>query len=258
MAEFRRQYTSSPFGQTHWTLWEDEDPVFPPLLCLHPIPYSGSFFRTIMPLLKGRDVLAPDFPHYGGSDGPERVCSIEEFAESVTSGLRHLPAVDVIGFHTGCLVGAELAISQPNIRRLLLIDVPFFAPEQQAAITVVDHQITTSLQCLAEPWDFSVTRNTPGLKLERAFELFVEQIRAGSRQKWGFKAAFSYPCQERFARVDNPVKVIATLSGLRDATLACAEVIEGADLVVRDDIEFAVFEAHAGDIADEAMAFFDR
>ena len=256
MTQLRRQYLASDFGQTHWTMLENEDAEHPPLLCLHPIPYSGAYFSTLMPLITHRDVLAPDFPHYGASDGPGRVCSVAEYAAALDSGLQPFSAVDVLGFHTGCLVAAELALRNSNIRRMILIDVPFFTPEQQAAISIDDQVVTPTLDCLAAPWNFSVERNLPaGIELQRAYQLFVEQIRSGQKEKWGFKTAFQYPCVERFGQVKVPVRVIATKSGLREPTMACAAAIPGAELVQRDDIEFAVFELHAADIAAEVDSF---
>ena len=39
-----------------------------PILCLHPSPYSGLFFETIMPMInKNRKIIAPDYLGYGSS-----------------------------------------------------------------------------------------------------------------------------------------------------------------------------------------------
>lgn len=248
---FSRRYLSSAFGQTHWLLRRPETPHQPALLCLHPIPYSGVFFKTFMALLDDRESLAPDYPGYGGSDGPGEVVSIEDFAAAVGPGIEPFDDLHVLGFHTGCLVGVELALNHSSISRLTLVDVPFFTAEQRQTMTVTDHQLSADLSCLDSLWSFSVSRNLPDLTLNRSYELFIEQARAGERERWGFKAAFDYPCEQQFAKVKTPTTIIATESGLKTPTKAASEVIRHAGFKQRTDINALVFEKHAKDIAAE-------
>ena len=111
-----------------------------PLAYLHPFPYSGSFFETIAPLLgEQRLVCAPDCPGFGGSDSPGRMLSMEELATTMLEALDASDNMagtpcDLFGFHSGCLLAVEMARLQPDrVRRLALIDVPYFMPEHQAA-----------------------------------------------------------------------------------------------------------------------------
>lgn len=248
---FSRRYLSSPYGQTHWLLRRPEQPTRPPILCLHPIPYSGLFFQTFMDLLDDRESLAPDFPGYGGSDGPDSVSSIESFAQAIAPGISSYDDVHVVGFHTGCLVGVELALTHTNISKLTIVDVPYFSAEQRAKMTVTDHQLSPELSCMESLWSFSVSRNLPDLSLQRAYELFIEQARAGERERWGFKAAFSYDCEGKFAQVRTPTTIIATESGLKAPTQVASEVIKHAGFRQRSDITALVFENHAADIISE-------
>lgn len=250
-SHFSRRYLSSPFGQTHWLLRQPADTSRPPLLCLHPIPYSGVFFRTFMGLVDDRETLAPDYPGYGGSDGADEVISIKEHAQAIAPGIETFKELHVLGFHTGCLVGVELALSYPSVTQLTLVDIPYFEAEARSKMTVSDHELTPELSCLESLWSFSVSRNVPDLALTRAYELFIEQARAGERERWGFKAAFAYPCEERFAKVTTPTTIIATESGLKDPTITASQAMSHATFRQRPDINALVFETFAAEIAAE-------
>ena len=64
-----KSYLRTDAGQVHVrTLNASGSESAPALICLHPSPYSGCYFETVMPLLNdGRRVVAPDYPGYGSS-----------------------------------------------------------------------------------------------------------------------------------------------------------------------------------------------
>ena len=108
-------------------------------MLLHPLPHGGEFFRTIAPLLaQGRAVIAPDYPGYGQSDPIGFTPSIRVYAQAVMDARRSCErpgAADLLGFHTGCLVGVELSLRFPAaFRRLVQIDVPFFGPWERRTL----------------------------------------------------------------------------------------------------------------------------
>lgn len=219
MHDLQFAHHPSRFGQLHvCTLPAAGNDTHPPLLCLHPSPHSGAYFHTVMPMLNaGRAIIAPDYPGYGGSNPPAAEPSIEDYAHAMLDLLDALDitSTDVLGFHTGCLVGAEMALIDPaRIRRLLLIDVPYFLGEERE-----------------DMYAKSVT------------------LRAADRSRWGFHAAFTYASDKRLPKLKTPTIVIATQSGLLDATLAAAAIIPHARLIDRPDITRPVFEASAHKIA---------
>jgi len=233
----------------------------PPLLCLHPSPYGGIYFSTVMPMLnQGRIIVAPDYPGYGGSAPTESLPSIDDYALAMHGLLdaMNLTTVDVLGFHTGCLVGAELALrAASRVRRLMLIDVPYFASTERRDVytrAVTARKLNAEFECLAGEWDRAITQRLGSMSFERAFELFVEGLRSGNRSHWGFHAAFTYPAEDRLPNVTTPTRMIATQSGLLDATREAARVLPNAELTERLDIARAVFEEGARRIADEIEA----
>ena len=232
----------------------------PPLLCLHPAPYSGLFFTTAMPLIAAdRMVIAPDYPGYGGSTAPDAPPSIADYAQAMLDVIDALDSevVDVLGFHTGCLVGAELSLLRPAaVNRLLLIDVPYFDANERAGLletAAAPRKLTPELASLETDWAFSITGRLDTMPYERAFALLAESLRAGDRSHWGFRAAFSYPCEERFAALAAETIMIATDSGLREPTRRAAAALPAARLA-EVDIERAVFEENAPVIAAASHA----
>ena len=203
-------------------------PGEPPLVCLHPFPYSGAFFDTIAPLLnEERLVCAPDCPGFGGSYPPARMLSMEELAMAMHEMLEACgdplgKPFDLMGIHSGCLLAVEMARLQPNrVRKLALIDVPYFTPEEQAGRypkSTSATRYTEQMDSLADAWEFSVARRLGGMPFHRAFSNFVELLRAAERANWGYHATLTYQCRPRFRAIKHDALVIATQYMLKDRT----------------------------------------
>jgi len=254
----KKLYGNTRFGQVHARVFAAAgEETAAPLLCLHPAPSSGLYFTTVMPMLNaGRQVLAPDYPGYGGSDALAEAPTIFDYASAMLDLLDTMSldgAVDVLGFHTGCLVGAEMALENPDrIRRLLLCDVPYFDNAQRVSLKRKMAQpmpITSELESLTAPWDFNIASRIDTVPLPRAFELFAEHLRAGSHDYFGFSAAFSYDCESRFSQLDADVVCLATKSGLHEATVTAHKAIRNSSFVDVAEVNAAVFEQGAPAIA---------
>ncbi|MEO1247028.1 MAG: alpha/beta hydrolase [Pseudomonadota bacterium] len=262
MKAIHKIYGNSSAGQVHMRVLDAKeaaaDGANRPLVCLHAAPYSGLYFSTVMPLLNAaRTVIAPDYPGYGGSDPvPNGAPDIADYARATLESLASLgfdPPYDVLGFHTGCLVGVEMRrLASDSIEHLLLCDVPYFNAETQAELRVKMGKalpVTAELSSLSAAWDFDVSSRLEAAGLDRSLQLFVEHMRAAPDDHLAFVAAFSYDCVTRFAELAGRTTVIATESGLKEASKTAAAAIAGATLVTADDIQGAVFEAGARRIA---------
>lgn len=264
----QRAYASTRLGQIHLRFFQArKSPGGVPLVCLHPFPYSGAFFETIAPLLSARRmVCAPDCPGFGGSDAPGEMLSMEELAVTMLEALEaapELPAspVDLLGFHSGCLLAVEMARLEPaRARKLAIVDVPYFTAEEQRGRypkSTAPVRYDANLQSLADAWGFSVVKRLDGMPFHRAFGNFVELLRAGERANWGYHATLTYDCARRFRAVRHETLVIATQYMLKDPTRRAAADIPGARFVERKDVTRAVMEEGAGAIAEEVLAFLD-
>lgn len=265
MASIEKSYVGTSFGQLHVrSIGAAGAETSAPLLCLHPAPSSGLYFTTVMPLLnRGRRVIAPDYPGYGGSDALAGPPAIADYAAAMLELLETMEITgraDIFGFHTGCLVGAEMTIRDPQrIHRLVLCDVPYFDAGQRRALHDKMAQpmaISADLQSLDVPWRFDISSRIDAVPLPRAFELFTEHMRAGNKDHFAFSAAFRYDCETRFAMLDADVVLLATQSGLHEATMHAASGISSATLIDVPEITTAVFEKGAAAIAkriDQAL-----
>ena len=262
----RRAYASTRIGQIHLRFLDPRRKTeSAPLVCLHPFPYSGSFFETIAPLVSDRRmVCAPDCPGFGGSDAPAKMLSMEELAETVLEALARAPEleegpVDLMGFHSGCLLAVEMARLEPSrVRRMAIVDVPYFTPEQQAGRypkSTAPVRYDGDLASLADAWEFSVARRLDGMPFRRAFGNFVEMLRAGERANWGYHATLTYDCAARFRAVRHETLVVASQYMLKEHTRRAAADIPGARFVERRDVTRAVMEEGASAIAEEVLAF---
>lgn len=252
----RSHYADTHAGQVHLRRINAGNAEAPPLVCLHPAPYSSLYFTTLMPLL-GRDVIAPDYPGYGGSARPDAQPAIGDYASAMLECLDSIGLegpVDLFGFHSGCLVAAEMSIEAPaRFNHVVLCDIPYFDSDMQAQLVEkVAHQIdlTVELESLERSWDLAVRRRADVMGLERAFELYVEQLRAVPHDHEAFVAAFSYDCENRFRQVQRPVTVIATGATLREPTIEAAGVIPNATLVDAEDVTMPVFEKETERMAE--------
>ncbi|MDJ0700718.1 MAG: alpha/beta hydrolase [Woeseiaceae bacterium] len=251
-------YANTSTGQVHARVEESGgDETRPALVCLHPAPSSGLYFATAMPMLnEGRRVVAPDYPGYGSSDALAGTPAIEDYARAMlefidAAGIE--TPVDVLGFHTGCLVGSEMALQRPRVvRRLVLCDVPYFPADKRAGLLGKMGQppgISAELASIEPAWRFNVAGRVDDVPLPRTIELLAEHLRAGFNEHLGFAAAFSYACEERLPELDVETTVIATQSTLREPSLAAAAAVPGAVLIEADEITAAVFESGASAIA---------
>ena len=262
----RRRYAASRFGEIHLRdLTADGEERQRPLMCLHPAPYSGLYFATIMPLLnENRRIIAPDYPGYGASSPPPFQPSIDDYALAMLDVASALGCdeLDVLGFHTGCLVAAEMALRQRGeqtpcaIRSLILVDVPYFVGDERSeklGSAAEPVTLDAALESVADRWHFNVTQRRNVMPLERSVNLFCDSLTDFSRAHWAFAAARDYPADERLQLVDLPCTVVATGSSLQTPTRAAAAVIPGSELVELPEITQAVFESGAATLATRLL-----
>lgn len=105
-----------------------------PVLFIHGVRGSGTTWRQCIPVLSQYfTCYIVDMPGYDRSDIPPRQYSMEDFAESMVDvmnacGLRQ---VNVVGEHTGAVLGVLLAANHPRrIKKLVLDGLPYWNLDQ--------------------------------------------------------------------------------------------------------------------------------
>ncbi len=257
----RKGYSDGPFGQVHWQMMGNG----PGLFCFAPAPFTGLAFNSIMPFLAAdRRVIAPDYPGYGGSDRFRPDPSVADYAAAMSAVIADLSdgPVDLMGFHTGCLVAVETALSIPEkIRRLVLMDVPAYSPEARAkylTTTATPYEIGPDIECLAPAWDRGITKRIESQGIDRSWEMFVETLRNGREMNAAFHAGFTYDVEGQLAKINRPTMVFASQSMLLEPSRRAAQLIQGAKLVERLDITRAVLDEAAEETATHVLEYLNQ
>ncbi len=249
-----RGYIGEQGRQIHYNISKAEHETgAAPLLLLPPAPHSGLYFQTVTPFLSlDRDVIAIDYPGYGGSDGLAGEPSIEAYVEALSPLLEICGQYDLVGFHTGALAAVEIGLQHGTKGKTILIDVPFLTPEHQyemASAFDQSHDLPNDISDLQESFFLQVTHRPRVLPHARAVELWVETLRAEPNVNAAYMATFSYACADKFAQLDMPVFVVATASALNSATIDAANRLSQSTLIQLPQIENSTFENHASDMA---------
>jgi pimeloyl-ACP methyl ester carboxylesterase len=248
----RRGYFESRYGQLHVHNAIPPGGGFEegtPLLCLHKSPLSGRMFQRFLALAgRDRSVYAPDLPGFGDSDPPTSRPAIVDYAAAVGDFLdtMRFRQIDLLGYHTGSLVAAELAVTRPKqVRRLVLISVPLLTePEREAD----GSHLAAEWQRIADAYGAA---GSP----ELVMGTFVEKLRNGVHPSWLTYAALQYAVRERLGLITQQVLLLRPRDELWDATLRAREVLPKARCVDLSDQGPALFEIAPELVADGIREF---
>jgi pimeloyl-ACP methyl ester carboxylesterase len=203
-------------------------------------------------------VYAPDTPGYGESDPPPAPPTLGDYADALHDLIGELKEpVDLVGYHTGAMIAAEYAARYPrDVRRLVLISMPLFAPERRAKLVTTTALAEDGAPLLAE-WRSTMSVRPPGQSLEQAARIVAEKQRAGSRAAWGIAALQAYDAEPRLRALTQPVTLIRPKDGLWEEGAAAAKLIRGATLVDAPDWGFGLFDAYPLEVAGRIRAALD-
>jgi len=213
----RRGYFESPYGQLHVHNAIPAGGGFDEgtsLLCLHATPRSGASMLPLLALMGlDRSVYAPDLPGYGNSDAPPERPAIADYANAIvqfctTMRFRHL---DLLGYQTGALVAAEVAIALPNlVRRVVLVAVPAPDETEREAFRRAPWPVPPSADGshLLVEWNRTRGAVNEGTSLAGIAAAFADKLANGPRAWWGMQAALQYPSAERLRLITQPTLLI--------------------------------------------------
>ncbi len=264
----KRDFVDGPFGQVHIRKAYSGKDKFPPLILFPPTPYSGDYFKNFIAMMASdRLVIAIDTPGYGDSDKPSSLPLITEYAQSAAKVLDRLnigdkgQKIDVLGYHTGTLIAAELAILRPDlVRKLVLPGIPYYTGEARKLAYERNAKpdiVSADGSHLGEKWDFASIALSSGLSVTRAQEHFNDMMQCHPHCWEAYHAVFSYDSEKRLKLVNQPVLIIATGSSLKEETEAAAKVFSDAELLHMPAIKFGGFDLAPGKFAAASRAFLD-
>jgi len=241
----------------------------PPLVLFHPTPYSSNYFNGFMKdMAKDRMVIAIDTPGYGDSDSPESLPTIRDYAESAASALDSLGigdsselVVDVLGYHTGGLIAAELALIRPHlVRRIVLPGLPFYTGEARKAAydkNAKPDPIARDGSHLLPKWEFATGAVEAGLSLERAQEHFNDAVQCYPDCWKAYHAVFTYESEKQLVKITQPVLLMTNASSLKEETEAAQKYLKNSTLIHFPEITLGGFDLHSGALANAVRKFLD-
>lgn len=225
------------------------------LICLHQSPMSARVFRRFIELAGvDRSVYAPDTPGFGESDPPPSAPSIMDYAAAITDFLDNMRfrKVDLLGYHTGSLIAAEIAIARPDlVRRLVLVAVPVLTDTEKDAFHRKPWPVPAAEDGshLTAEWARSLQWRGPGVTLDMLAQSFAEKLRNGPQAWWGANAVMNHNSAERLRHVKQPALVLRPRDDLWDATARVRGLLPDACFVDMPDFGHGLF-----DVAPEAVA----
>jgi pimeloyl-ACP methyl ester carboxylesterase len=262
----RRGYFESRYGQLHVHNAIPPGGGFEegtPLLCLHKCPLSGRMFERFLALAgRDRSVYAPDLPGFGDSDPPSSRPAIVDYAAAVGDFLESMRfrQIDLLGYHAGSLIAAELAISRPKqVRRVVLVSVPLLTEAERESVKRIPPLVSAALDGshLASEWQRVVDAYGTNAPLELITAAFVEKLRNGIHPTWLVHAAMQYAVRERLGLITQPALLIRPKDDLWDATARVREVLPKARFLDLADQGPGVFEL-APELVAEGIKEFLR
>jgi pimeloyl-ACP methyl ester carboxylesterase len=235
-----------------------------PLVCIHPGPLSGQVFGALLADLgDDRSVYAPDLPGCGESDAPESPPTIAEYAVAVGDLLDtlRLRQVDLLGYQTGSLVAAELAIARPDqVRRVLLAGVPVFDAKEREAYNARPWpgKAREDGSHLVEEWQRVRRSRGAAAPRHRLGEDLAAALRAGDAAAWLPAAAANYAAGERLPLLRQTALVIRAKDEFWDMTARSDALLREARRVDLAGHNGGLFDTGAADVARYAREFLDR
>jgi pimeloyl-ACP methyl ester carboxylesterase len=260
----RRAYFETRFGQLHVHGAMPTGGGFDEattLVCFHQSPMSGRVFRGFLALMgRDRSVYAPDTPGFGESDAPPTKPAIADYAGAMVDFLDQMRfrKVDLLGYHTGSLIAAEVALARPElVRRIVMAAVPVLTEEERAAFRRAPWPVPLAEDGshLATEWQHSQKWRGPGVTLEQLARGFAEKLRNGPQAWWGASAVMDYAARERLALLKSPVLVLRPQDDLWEATLRARGVLRDARFVDLPQFGHGLFDVAPQAVVDATAEF---
>lgn len=270
MATINRAYAESRYGQLHYRIAAPASATnAPPLLCLHQTPSHSGDWAPVMPTLgEKRVVIAVDTPGYGMSDMPPAPINIEDFGDIMAQFMADLAAkgivpkgpFDVMGFHTGSLIGTELARSRPDkVRRAVLFGLAAYSAEvREAKLAGLFQNFPPpgdNLDHIEKLWAIVQKLSDPRMSPEEKHVSMAECLRLGTRMPWGYVGVYRYDFLGAMAQVHQPVLIMNPDDDLCAVTKATSHLFPNGTRYDLPGVKHGVLSIEHDRVVDRIEAF---
>jgi len=264
-APIKRQFVDGLYGQVH-VRTAGKDTHQAPLVLLHPTPYSSQFYIPFIEEMRSdRKVIAIDTPGYGDSARPNAPPDMKGYAQNVLKVLDELgisEPVDIIGYHTGTLIGVEMALMAPKrVSKTILAGIPVYPPERLPSLYekyAKPDILKKDGSHIMSKWKFSTQTMKVGLSLDEAQFHFSDYMQSMPNSTQAYYSVFSYPGYERLPLMTRPSLFIAINGSLKQETLDAQKLTPKSDIVYMDKITTGLFDVASQQVAQITRDFLDE
>lgn len=262
-----RDFVMTGAGQLHFRRAAPSDPaasVAIPVLCLHQTPNSSQVFIEFMTeLAKDRVVFAVDTPGLGQSDKPLSQPALRDYAQAMLDFLdaKDLAEVDIVGYHTGASIAAELGANSPTrVRRSMLVGLALFSEAQRQQFFEQPWPKTRAADGghLLEEWQRSHQWRGKGQSDSSVERTFIEKISAGSEAWWVAAAVMGHDLEAALSKMPLAPLVVNSKDDLFEITPRVKTIRPDVDVVSLPDYGFGLFEVIPEFMAELARDHFDQ
>lgn len=239
-SRYKRGYVDGRFGQMHYHMaWPAAgQSKHAPVVFFHQNPKSGVEYEYLLKEMgQDRIAIAIDTPGYGESDRPSAPPTMADLSGAMGDALDALGdygagkkygKVDVFGFHTGAHIATDLALERPDlVGRVVLSGIAYMSSEERAKrIAALPREFMQPEDGtrMLNRWHRIVIQREPGVSLERATKMFVEDVHATGYWWYAYNAVWPYPIEERLPKLTQPVLILAPHDMLLNETRRAHEV----------------------------------
>ncbi len=221
-AAIHRAYVTAAGCQIHYRQ-AGPDGARSPLLLIHPSPSSSLVYEPLMAELgTDRLVIAPDLPGHGMSDIPPEPPAIAEYAATLLAleAMLGLGMFDIVGYHTGGLIAAEMARQHAAVRKIVMISAMVLTDEERARLKGrAARGIDEHAASFGPGWqNFKTNFWRMGNDEARTWNLYLEAQRNPSTSAWGMTAAADYDLTAVLQGLAQPILVLNPEDDLRAHT----------------------------------------
>lgn len=261
---FRKTYVEGPFGQVHLRVAEPNPPAdHAPLVCFHMSPNSGVIYEAwIEEIGRDRTAIAADTPGFGMSDPPPKRPRIEDYARTMCQVIESLDRapVDLMGYHTGSMIAAEVANQAPHlVRKIIMVSAPVFTDDELETFreTYGPWSPDEDGSFLADKWKANRYWEMDGITPAMTVEKFADAIRRPQISWWGHAAAFDYDLNAVLPKLAQPTLVLAPEDDLVDHTRRGTAVMANTTVKELAGWGHGFLDLHTVEVAGIVREFLD-
>ncbi|MEO0576321.1 MAG: alpha/beta fold hydrolase [Pseudomonadota bacterium] len=264
---FERGFENTSGGQLHFRRAAPvrlDAPLKRTVLCFHQTPNSSQVYvEFLAEMTRDRIVYAIDTPGYGESDLPPENPTIEDYASCMLEFIRRraLGTVDLVGYHAGASIAAELAMITPEkVNALMLVGVALFndAARQAYLDKPWPEPINENGEHLLREWQLSHRWQGNEQSDASVHRTFTQKIANGSTSYWAGIAVMHHDLDKTLRHIEQPMVVVNPNDDLFEVTPRIKAIRPDVDVIDWPTHGFGIFEVQAPQLGAVARELFDQ